>query len=832
MSILTTRLAAVMAAACLTIAFSAKADDGVRQVTVDDIVALEAFGRADISPDGRWAVYEKRGPYNTISRFEFAWRSTWTIMELWLVDLLDATSSPRRLLPEDGPGLQKVAWSPSGDRLLVTRLRGRTFEYGVVAMADGTVLWTGLTPEIPTVGATAEWISDEALILMVLPDGSLSAALRADGGAQQRTTVAWEQTALGLEPSRTIVDADGGVESTTASTPQRALIRLDLATGDRKVIADGQITDFAISPDRRRLAVVESGEGVPISQERVIQTESSRRERLSLVDLRGGGVSRHLAGYDVAPHLLRWSPDSDAVLVWARKDGAAWSEGGLVQASMDGAIMPDLGELSPGTDVDIQWGVRADWIGKSPVILARPSEGRMDWHLLAPERAPRSLTDTLGAAPLRLSNATDEALFFFADGGYWQMSEDGLLRLTPTGTALREVVPRDQEQIRRLGSNEAPRREWTLAAGGQGETLALTPGGEMRRLGSFKREEGRILAGSPQVVFSLDRVGMAETLRLRSLTGARDLDAVNATLANVALTEPVAIDHLDLRGRLTRSWLFLPKGAEAGGRVRGLIVKVYPGSTDTLVWGDPLVMTYGIRTQVLVAAGFAVLSPSIPGKEPPAGRGEVYVQSVDLAVDAALAAFPVLPKDRIALFGHSFGGYAALEIAARTTRYKSYIASASFSDMAAVWGEFNAASRIQPEDGIMTRSNQGWAENGQGGLGAPPWLVLDAYQASSPYFIAHQIKSPVLLLTADLDFVPMTQAERIFSVLHRIGGKTRMITYWGENHHLWSPANIRDRYEQIFNWLDTTLTSQPAVGGLDPHGAPMPAPSLRKPRPG
>ncbi|CAM2831032.1 S9 family peptidase [Brevundimonas diminuta] len=798
------RFAAALAVACLFVALPAQAEQASRPVTVDDIVALEAFGRAEISPDGRWAVYEKRGPYNTIPRFEFAWRSTWTIMDLWLVDLADPTAPPRLLLPGEGPGLQKVSWSPGGERLLITRLRGRDFEYGVVAMAERTVVWTGLTPEVPTVGATTAWISDDELVLMVRADGSLPATLRYDGGAQLRTSAAWEMTAQGVEPSRTIVDARSGVEGSEQPRPSRSLVRMNLNTGKQEVLADGMITDLALSPDRRRLAIVQGEEGVPISLDKVIQTESPYRERLRLVDLHQGNVSRPIDEYDVAPHLLRWSPDSAAVLVWARQDGLSWSQGKLIQAGSDGVVFPDVGELTPGSDVDVQWGVRADWVGMSPVIFARTPDGRMDWHLLSPARPPQSLTASLSAAPLRISNTGKNALYLFADGGYWSMSGKGLRRLTPPDLTLSETVPRDQEQIRRLGFNEAPRRDWTLASGPQGDSYVLTIDGEARALNSPTGESIRILASSPKAALSVDRVGMAETLRLRSPRAANVVDAVNTSLANVALTEPVAISHLDLHGRPTRSWLFLPKGA-AAGQIRGLIVKVYPGNTDSLVWADPLVMTYGIRTQVLVAAGFAVLSPSIPGKEPAVGRGDVYARSVDIAVDAALAAFPDLPEDRMAIFGHSFGGYAALEIAARTTRYKSYIASASFSDMSAIWGEFNPANRIQPEDGMMTRSNQGWAETGQGGLEAPPWKASEAYRASSPYLIAHRIRSPVLLLTADLDFVPMTQAERIFSVLHRTGGRTRLITYWGENHHLWSPANIRDRYEQIFSWLDATL---------------------------
>lgn len=824
------RLAAA-AAACLAAALPAQAEDGLRPVKVDDIVALEAFGRAEISPDGRWAIYEKRGPYDTIPRFEFAWRSTWTIMDLWLVDLGDPGAEPRLLLPGEGPGLQKVSWSPSGGRLLITRLRGQGFEYGVVSLADRTVLWTGLTPEVPTIGATAEWISDDALILMVRPDESLPAAMRYDGGAQRRTSAAWEKTALGTEPSRTIVDARGGVETSEGPRPPRALVRVDLSTGEQSVLAKGLVTDFAVSPDKRRMAVVAGEEGAPISLDRVIQTESSQRERLSLIDLRQGTVSRPLEGYDIAPHLLRWSPDSEVILVWTRRDGAAWSEGELAQASTDGAVMAGLGGLSPGTDVDVQWGVRADWIGQSPVIFAGPPDGRRDWRLLSKGQAPDALTASLDSPPLRLANAGDDALRFFADGGFWSMSTEGLRRLSPPDMALREAVPRDQEQVRRLGANEAPRRDWAAAMGPEGQSFILTSGGDIRRLESAAGEDVRILATSSKAALLLDRHGMAETLRLRTASATRELDTVNATLTQVALTEPVPIDHLDLHGQPTRSWLFLPEGADEG-RVRGLVIKIYPGSVDSLVWSDPLTMTYGIRTQVLVAAGFAVLSPSIPGKEPPTGRGDAYVRSVDLAVDAALAAFPFLPKDRMAIFGHSFGGYAALEIAARTSRYKSYIASASFSDMSAIWGEFNPANRIQPEDGMMTRSNQGWAETGQAGLGVPPWLAAEAYRASSPYLIAHRIRSPVLLLTADLDFVPMAQAERIFSVLHRTGGRARLITYWGENHHLWSPANIRDRYGQIFDWLDTTLGVPAAISGRGPEDLPTRAPIPRKQPPG
>ena len=823
------RLAAALAAACLsTTPAQARSNSEHRPVSVRDIVSLESFGRADVSPDGRWLVYEKRGAYDTAARFDLAWRSAWTIMDLWIVDLAAPADAPRRLLTGEGPGLQRVAWSPSGDRLLITRLQEERYEYGVVDVARRAVDWTGLAAEINTKGDEAEWISDEALLLMVRPDGSLPAVMRQDGGAQPRLTEAWRRTARGVEPSRTVVETRGGIEATERPRPPRQLVRFDLANGHREILAEGRLTDFAVSPDGRRVAVVQGGDAVPISRERVVQVESASRERLSLIDLASGQAVQAAPGLDIAPHLLRWSPDSKEVLVWARRDEAAWSQGGLVRASMEGSRLIDIGALTPGTDAEVLWGVKADWLGAAPVILARsPDDGRLDWRLIVEGKAPRTLTAELDAAPARIANAGEGALYVFSDGGYWSMTADGLHRLTAMETTLREATSFDPDRSRRQSGNEAPRREWTFALNAEGESLIVSADGGLRRISGGGGADIRSLTTSSDAALVLLRKGLAETLRLRSGEGELDLDIVNAAMTEVDLILPVPVPHLDVEGRPTTSWLFLPSGADRVP-VRGLVVKVYPGAVDRLVWSDPMTLTYGIRAQVLAGAGFAVLSPSMPTGNPET-RGDLYAGSVDLAVDAALAAYPDLSGDRMAVLGHSFGGYAALEIAARSTRYRSYVASSSFSDMFGLWGGFEPASRIQPEEGMRMRANQGAAETGQHGLGSPPWKAVSTYQAASPYLVANRISAPVLLLTADMDFVPTSQAERMFSTLHRVGGTSRLVNYWGENHHVWSPANIRDRYAQIFAWLDETLGAPDRLSARGPGDLPIAEPIPRTP---
>lgn len=823
-------LGAMAACACLltTEALAQEVPSG-RALTVQDIVELESFGRATISPDGRWAVYEKRGPYNTATRFDFGVRAAWTIMELWLVDLEAPERPPERLLETEGLGLQRLSWSPDSRRLLITRLQGNRLEAGIVALADRSVWWTGLTPEMPRTGATAEWRSDDELVISIRPDGSLPELLAYDSGLQEEMSEAWRRSAAGREASRTVIEAADGRATPERSRSVGALALLNVTDRSRRDLVEGEVVDFALSPDKAAVATILAEEIAPIRPERIVYVESARRQRLSLVHVPDGRVVRPVQGRDVGEHLLRWSPTSREILVWMREDNADWDQGGLYRVGFDGAEQVALPGVSTGTIEQVVNGVRADWIGDTPLVYARPSDGgRFDWYLTSEGAPPLNLTHALTAPPVRFFSAGETALRFFADGALWAAEATGLRRLTPADVTVQAAVPADPEIVRRL-SVDAPRRDWTAATVSTGESVIIDADGGMVRQGPLVGgRPPRMLAVSPQAMLVLERAGMQETLTLRTGDRAVALDAVNRGKRDMKLVEPVAIDHPGVDGTQTRSWLWLPPGEEAG-EIKGVIVDVYPGGTDSLVWWDPLTMTYAVRPGVLAAGGYAVLSASIPGDLEPAVRGETYSRAADLAVDAALAAHPELPADRLALFGHSFGGYAVMEIATRSTRYQSVIASAGMYDWMGSWSEFNAPTRNLTQFGLRDRQPQGFVEQGQGRLGAPPWEATEAYLASSPWLRAEDVTSPVLLLTADLDFVPMRQAEAMFSALYRQGKHVRLITYWGEKHHVWSPANILDKYRQIFGWLDTTLSEPGDV--TQPASFPMSGPRTRTPPP-
>jgi len=816
-------LGAMMALACV----AAPAAGRERGLKVDDVVALEAFGRATISPDGRWAVYEKRGPYDSATRFDLGQRAVWTIMDLWRVDLEQPDAVPERLLPGEGPGLLRGGWSPSGDRLLVHRFTGDRLEIGIVTVADRSVRWTGLTPEMPQMGAASQWVDDATVVLMTRRDGDLPWLLRYYGASQVATSDAWRRTAAGDGPARTVIDAEARRVWAGRPAGDQRLVRLDVVSGETRSLFEGQLVDFAVSPDGQRVALIEGVAPRPLPGGVISQSDVPWVQRLALIDANDGRPVRVSSAFEPAPHLLRWSADSRAFLVWGRSGDAAWAAGDLRSVQRDGTVTVigrhGLDAAPPGRPIDMLSGVRADWLGPVPILLAGRADGRRDWYALPPDGEPRVLTSALRAPPDQLAAITADGAEIIADGAGLTLDLTGARRITAPDGGLRAATAYDVELPFRLRANDPPRRAWTIASGPTGLSV-LTPSGLTGFGAGAEAGEGALalLAGSPSAMVALRRTGLSEALVVLRPGGEQSLDRVNAGLADHDLPTPVPLDHPDVEGRLTHSWLFLPATP-----ARGIVVLPYPGSTTRGAWAGPLNLTYGIRPALLVGQGYAVLSPSIPGADYGDDPGDYFTRSVDLAMDAALARYPDLPGDRAALLGHSFGGYAALAIAARSSRYRAYIAWAASTDLFGAWGEFTPVSRVLPEEGVMMLNQQGWVETGQAGLGAPPFDAWPRYARASPYLTADRIRDPVLLIAGDRDFVPISQAERLFSALSRTGGRVRLVTYWGEEHFNWSPPNIRDVYAQIFDWLETWVASPASEGpGTEPTG-PCPEPSLK-----
>lgn len=777
--------------------------------TLDHLLRLERIGQVALSPDEGVVAFERIGPMQTAGPFE---HDAFGIVRRSSVYLAPATGmAPAQPLKvdDDGHGIVIGGWSPDGRRLLVYRLRDGAFSAGLADATTGAVRWTPGTPETALWGRAAQWRNPDELLLLLRPENSLPVLMDAFQQTRARQDELWELTRAGAEPGRTVIGGGRFLER-NPRPGDGALIRVFAGGGDPQVLARGRFHDLEISRTGRFAAAVRFTDDRPFDPDApFLQGDFTERRELTLVDLQTGRVWEPLPGEDVIPNLLAWSPEGDRLLVWVRADGKAWSDGRLVQIDPQARTVAEV-DLSGYRPALVQTGLRtevicADWLGAEPVLYVRNGD-RSDWALLASTGAS-ILTDALTSPSSRLVATSDRWLVVQSDGEAWRL--DRAASVAPLGRVARPETTVTSGLFslgQRFQFNSPPARDWILA----GERT------ERRRIdlnsglafGPSAPPETLATVGAARLVGRKGHPDFSETL---STGEGVVLARVNAELAAIAFSAPDPVPHTDAKGGRLVSWLYRP-AAPLGGRTPPVIVLPYPGAPARA--SGPTEEAVMTNIQIMTSAGYAVLVPSLPrtaGVEPGAGMADDILGAVDAA--ATSGAFD---PDRIILWGHSFGAWAAVTAATQSDRFAAVIAANGPYDLLSVWGQFPMTPGLLPESGLPVRSRAGWVETGQGGLQVPPFADPALYLRNSPTFAAGRITAPVLLFTGDRDYVPPGQAEELFSALYRQQKDVVLVTYRGEGHVLSSPANIRDMYAAVWLWLGEVL---PAPGARPDRAA-------------
>ena len=279
---------------------------------------------------------------------------------------------------------------------------------------------------------------------------------------------------------------------------------------------------------------------------------------------------------------------------------------------------------------------------------------------------------------------------------------------------------------------------------------------------------------------------------------------------------PIQINHKDYAGEDVKGWLFLPPGASLDlSEPYPLVVIPYPGLIYETLPGNGSPFTNDIWTlklvgpvsmEVFTAYGFAVLLPSLPyAKEDEAAEPMPrIVAAIKSALDGAIET-GFVDADRLALTGHSFGGYAALSVAVQTDRFHAIISAMMVSNITSQFGTFSPMARIDSDrfrnpGGIYDGPT---VETRLFALGAKPWEAPERFVRNSPLFHVESVSTPILLIHADLDTAThLTQAEEMFSALYREGKDVQFVKYFGEHHLIEQPQNQRDMWNRVFNFLE------------------------------
>ncbi|MHA6794800.1 S9 family peptidase [Pseudonocardia bannensis] len=412
---------------------------------LQDYIALPRLSGLAMSPDGSRLVTTVSAPDPDRTRY---------LTALWEID--PSGARPARRLTRSAAGEQGAVFTPGGDLLFVStrpgpdekpkertpaalwmlpagggeaRLVGtRPGGVGapVVAAEAGTVVVTSMTLPGAITGSDDQQRRDartDKKVTAILHSGYPVRFWDHDLGPDRPRLLAGEVPAgdhevewadLTPDPGGALLDssADISPDGTTVVTDwqiaepfgsaRRILVAIDVATGERRTLADDPGFEFSgarISPDGRTVAVIRESRSTPAAAPRV---------DLVLVPLAGGetpGVRELTREWDRWPAEVRWTPDGSALIVVADSDGRS----PLFRVAVaDGAVTRLTGDDGAYTDPRVSPDGRHVYALRGAVD-APPAPVRLDAH--APDQRPQPLPGPAGrpALPGTMSEITTTA---------------------------------------------------------------------------------------------------------------------------------------------------------------------------------------------------------------------------------------------------------------------------------------------------------------------------------------------------------------------------------------------------------------------------------------
>jgi len=315
---------------------------------------------------------------------------------------------------------------------------------------------------------------------------------------------------------------------------------------------------------------------------------------------------------------------------------------------------------------------------------------------------------------------------------------------------------------------------------GAGAAVRIAPDGAIETLAAPEGASiSQIAAGGGAVVAAVATpVSPGEVARLGSSCAL--LTDFAAGLAGVMPARELLSTSPD--GQQVQGWVLVPEGEGP----HPVLLNIHGG--PYAAFGP----TFFDEAQVYVAAGYAVVLCNPRGSN---GYGQAFGRAIqgdfgnlDMAdvlafLDHALATVPGLDADRVGVMGGSYGGYLTAWLIAHEHRFAAAIVERGYLDPAS----FVGASDI-------------------GAFFAHAYNTSDpaTMDAQSPLLLAHQVKTPTLVLHSEDDLrCPISQALRYYTELKLAGVEAELLVFPGENHELsrsGRPWHRRQRFEAILEW--------------------------------
>jgi dipeptidyl aminopeptidase/acylaminoacyl peptidase len=275
--------------------------------------------------------------------------------------------------------------------------------------------------------------------------------------------------------------------------------------------------------------------------------------------------------------------------------------------------------------------------------------------------------------------------------------------------------------------------------------------------------------------------------------GEVKLSAINPQQANYLWGDASLFRWKALNGKGATGIIYKPENFDSSKKYPVIIYFYEKLSQGLFDYKEPAPIRSAVNVPFFVSRGYIVFMPDIEYRTGYPGQS-----AYDYIVSGAHALIRkgwADPK-RIALQGHSWGGYQAAQVATMTPMFRAVWAGAPVANMTSAYGG------IRWESGA---SRQFQYERTQSRIGGTPWEKLPLYIKNSPLFHLDKVKSPVVIMHNDADgAVPWYQGIELFTGLRRLGKPVWMFNYNGQGHGLSQRQDMLDyhiRMQQFFDWI-------------------------------
>jgi dipeptidyl aminopeptidase/acylaminoacyl peptidase len=238
--------------------------------------------------------------------------------------------------------------------------------------------------------------------------------------------------------------------------------------------------------------------------------------------------------------------------------------------------------------------------------------------------------------------------------------------------------------------------------------------------------------------------------------------------------------------------LYLPADYKAGTKLP-TVMWAYPyeySDTDTAgqVTGHEAQSFPSLNYhQLVVLAGYALLdNAAMPIVGDPDTVNNTYIEQIQMDAKAAIdkaVEMGIADRDRVGVFGHSYGAFMTANLIAHTNLFHAAVA------------ESGAYNRSLTPFGFQSERRTFWE--------AP-----DVYTKMSPFWFADKIKTPVLLIHGEADDNTGTfpiQSERLYAAIRGNGGTVRLVMLPNEAHGYRGEETMEHVLYEELSWFDRYL---------------------------